>query len=51
MDDILDLLQDSSETLSLYDVRAVPEQVLQLCTLCARGAANACSMLSRCCLT
>ncbi|HEY1131947.1 MAG TPA: DUF47 domain-containing protein [Roseateles sp.] len=36
MDDILDLLQDSSETLSLYDVRAVPEQVLQLCTLSVR---------------
>ena len=36
MDDIQDLLQDSSETLSLYDVRAVPEQVLQLCTLSVR---------------
>ncbi len=36
MDDILDLLQDSSETLSLYDVRAVPEQVLQLATLSVR---------------
>jgi predicted phosphate transport protein (TIGR00153 family) len=36
MDDILDLLQDSSETLSLYDVRAVPDQVLQLATLSVR---------------
>ncbi|MFG6417134.1 DUF47 domain-containing protein [Roseateles sp. DC23W] len=36
MDDILDLLQDSSETLSLYDVRAIPEQVLQLTTLSVR---------------
>ena len=36
MDDIVDLLQDSSETLSLYDVRAVPEQVLQLATLSVR---------------
>ena len=36
MDDILDLLQDSSETLSLYDVRSVPEQVLQLATLSVR---------------
>jgi predicted phosphate transport protein (TIGR00153 family) len=36
MDDIVDLLQDSSETMSLYDVRAVPEQVLQLTTLSVR---------------
>ena len=36
MDDIVDLLQDSSETLSLYDVRAVPPQVLQLATLSVR---------------
>jgi uncharacterized protein len=36
MDDIVDLLQDSSETLSLYDVRMVPEQVLHLTTLSVR---------------
>ena len=30
MDDILDLLQDSSETLHLYDVRGIREDVLRL---------------------
>lgn len=36
MDDILDLLQDSSETLSLYDVRSIPEEVLRLVELSAK---------------
>ena len=36
MDDILDLLQDSSETLSLYDVRRIPEDVLRLGDLSAK---------------
>ena len=36
MDDILDLLQDSSETLHLYDVRSIPEDVLRLGELSAR---------------
>ncbi len=36
MDDILDLLQDSTETMSLYDVRALPEPALQLATLSVR---------------
>lgn len=36
MDDIVDLLQDSSETLQLYDVRTVPGQVLHLTTLSVR---------------
>jgi predicted phosphate transport protein (TIGR00153 family) len=36
MDDILDLLQDSSETLSLYDVRSIPEDVLRLAELSVR---------------
>ena len=43
MDDILDLLQDSSETMSLYDVRAIP----RMCCAWARSAcaaASACSM-------
>ena len=36
MDDILDLLQDASETLHLYDVRTIPEDVLRLGELSAR---------------
>ena len=36
MDDILDLLQDASETMSLYDVRAMTEDVLRLGDLSAR---------------
>ena len=36
MDDILALLQDSSETLHLYDVRSIPEDVLRLGELSAR---------------
>jgi len=36
MDDIVDLLQDSSETLHLYDVRSIPEDVLRLGELSAR---------------
>ncbi|MEO8296205.1 MAG: DUF47 domain-containing protein [Burkholderiales bacterium] len=30
MDDILDLLQDASETMSLYDVRTITDEVLRL---------------------
>jgi predicted phosphate transport protein (TIGR00153 family) len=36
MDDILDLLQDTTETMSLYDVRAVTEEVLRLGEISAR---------------
>jgi predicted phosphate transport protein (TIGR00153 family) len=36
MDDILDLLQDATETMSLYDVRAVTEEVLRLGEISAR---------------
>ncbi|MBV8605122.1 MAG: DUF47 domain-containing protein [Pelomonas sp.] len=36
MDDIVDLLQDASETLSLYDVQRIPEDVLRLAALSAR---------------
>ena len=36
MDDVLDLLQDSSETMSLYDVREVTEEVLRLAELAAK---------------
>jgi uncharacterized protein len=36
MDDVLDLLQDSSETLSLYDVREITPEVLRLAELSAK---------------
>src|SRR6185369_11776989 len=36
MDDILDLLQDASETMSLYDVQAVNEDILRLGDLSAK---------------
>ncbi len=36
MDDILDLLQDATETMQLYDVRAMTEEVLRLGDLSAK---------------
>ncbi len=36
MDDILDLLQDASETMSLYDVRAMTEDILRLGDISAK---------------
>ena len=36
MDDILDLLQDATETMSLYDVRAMTEDVLRLGDISAK---------------
>jgi len=36
MDDIVDLLQDATETLSLYDVQRIPEDVLRLAQISAR---------------
>ena len=36
MDDMLDLLQDASETMSLYDVQAMNEDILRLGDLSAR---------------
>ncbi len=36
MDDVLDLLQDATETMSLYDVRALTPEVLQLGELSVR---------------
>jgi predicted phosphate transport protein (TIGR00153 family) len=36
MDDILDLLQDSTETMSLYDVRTITDEVLRLADLSAK---------------
>jgi predicted phosphate transport protein (TIGR00153 family) len=36
MDDVLDLLQDATETLSLYDVRSITAEVLRLGELAAK---------------
>ena len=36
MDDVLDLLQDSSEVMSLYDLKSVSEDVLRLGEISAR---------------
>ena len=36
MDDILDLLQDATETMSLYDVRSMTEEVLRLGDISAK---------------
>ena len=36
MDDIVDLLQDSTETLQLYDVRTIPDDVIRLAELSAK---------------
>ena len=36
MDDIIDLLQDATETMTLYDVRAMTEDILRLGDLSAR---------------
>jgi predicted phosphate transport protein (TIGR00153 family) len=36
MDDILDLLQDATETMSLYDIRAMTEEVLRLGDISAK---------------
>ncbi len=50
MDDILDLLQDTSETLSLYDVRVVNEDVMRLTDLsvkCCERVTHAVSLLSQ----
>ena len=50
MDDILDLLQDTAETLSLYDVRHMTEDVLRLSELsvkCCERVAHAVSLLSQ----
>ena len=43
MDDVLDLLQDSSEVMSLYDLQQLTEDVLRLAEISVRNAASACS--------
>ncbi len=50
MDDVLDLLQDASETMSLYDVRAVTEEVARLAEIsvkCCERVQHATSLLSK----
>ena len=50
MDDILDLLQDSAETMSLYDVRAMTDEEVRLAELsgrCCERVAHAVSLLPR----
>jgi predicted phosphate transport protein (TIGR00153 family) len=50
MDDIADLLQDASETMSLYDVRRVTEEVVRLADLavkCCERVRHAVSLLPR----
>ncbi len=50
MDDILDLLQDASETMSLYDVRAMTDDILRLGDIsakCCERVQHAVSLLPR----
>jgi predicted phosphate transport protein (TIGR00153 family) len=50
MDDILDLLQDATETMSLYDVRTMTEEVLRLGDIsakCCERVQHAVSLLPR----
>ena len=50
MDDILDLLQDATETMSLYDVRAMTDEVIRLGELaakCCERVQHAVSLISR----
>ena len=50
MDDIVDLLQDASETMSLYDVKAMTEEVLRLTDLsvkCCERVQHAVSLLPK----
>jgi predicted phosphate transport protein (TIGR00153 family) len=50
MDDILDLLQDTSETMALYDLRSMTDEVLRLGELsvkCCERVSHAVSLLSQ----
>jgi uncharacterized protein len=50
MDDVLDLLQDATETLSLYDVRTITEEVHRLTDLsakCCERVAHVVTLLPR----
>ena len=50
MDDVLDLMQDSAESLSLYDVQQVTSHAVELARCCSM-AASACSRPWRCSAT
>jgi predicted phosphate transport protein (TIGR00153 family) len=50
MDDVLDLLQDATETMSLYDVKAMTEDIIRLGDLsakCCERVAHAVSLLPK----
>lgn len=50
MDDVLDLLQDATETLSLYDVREITDEVVrlgELATRCCERVAHVVSLMPR----
>ena len=50
MDDVLDLLQDTTETLSLYDVRHMPKEVVHLSeisTQCCERVRHAVSLMPK----
>ena len=50
MDDVLDLIQDATETLSLYDVRAIRPEVVQLANIsvrCCERVQHAVTLLPR----
>ncbi len=49
MDDILDLLQDASETMSLYDVQAMNDDILRLGDLSAQVLRAGAARGRRCC--
>ncbi len=46
MDDVLDLLQDSTETMQLYDVRAMTDEARMLADLSARCCERVCHAVS-----
>jgi uncharacterized protein len=50
MDDVADLIQDSAETMSLYDVRHMTEEIVRLCDLsvkCCERVKDAVALLSK----
>ena len=50
MDDVLDLMQDAAESLSLYDVHDVTTHAVEL-ACCCRTAASGCRPRWRCSAT
>lgn len=50
MDDILDLMQDTAESVSLYDVKSVPpeaKQLAEICLACAERVKSAVALLPK----